>query len=201
MVSPASDLYRAHPDWCLHVPHRPRAEGRHQLVLDLSRDDVLAWIIDWMTDLLTTTPIDYIKWDMNRNMTEVGSPQWPADRQAEISHRYILVLYHVLETLTARFPQVLFEGCSGGGGRFDPGMLYYMPETWMFWLTPFVYGLAKSVVISSGLIPMGHWWSRNSPRWYSQHSLIGVGSGFSGCVNQRIPALWADLDFTSSPDP
>lgn len=130
MVSPASDLYRAHPDWCLHVPHRPRTEGRHQLVLDLSRDDVVAWIIGWMTDLLTTTPIDYIKWDMNRNMTEVGSPQWPADRQAEISHRYMLGLYHVLETLTARFPQVLFEGCSGGGGRFDPGMLYYMPETW-----------------------------------------------------------------------
>jgi len=96
-------------------------------------------------------------------------------------------------------------------GLFDhiPHDLLMKAVRQLFWLTPFVYGLAKSVVISSSLIPRLHWWSGNSPRWYSQHSLMGVGSGFSGelysqywwCVNQRIPALWADLDFTSSPDP
>ncbi len=130
MVSPDSDLYRLHPDWCLHVPERPRTPGRHQLILDLSRSDVVQWMIDWMSELLTSAPIDYIKWDMNRNMTEVGSPAWPAHQQAEVGHRYMLGLYHALETLTTRFPEVLFEGCSGGGGRFDPGMLFFMPQTW-----------------------------------------------------------------------
>ncbi len=130
MVSPNSDLYREHPDWCLHVPDRSSSEGRHQLVLDLSREDVGDWMIGWMTNLLSHAPIDYIKWDMNRHMTEVGSERWPENRQTEVQHRYMLGLYRVLETLTATFPEVLFEGCSGGGGRFDPGMLYYMPQTW-----------------------------------------------------------------------
>ncbi len=130
MVSVESALYRQHPDWCLAVPDRTRSEGRHQLVLDLSRDEVGDWIIDWMSEILATGLVDYIKWDMNRHMTEVGSAGLPADRQGETSHRYMLGLYRVLETLTTKFPHVLFEGCSGGGGRFDPGMLYYMPQTW-----------------------------------------------------------------------
>jgi alpha-galactosidase len=130
MVSVDSDLYRAHPDWCLHVPERRRTEGRSQLVLDLSRDDVVQYIVERVSHILSSAPISYVKWDMNRHMTEIGSALLPPERQRETAHRYMLGLYRVLETITSRHPNVLFENCSGGGGRFDPGMLYYMPQTW-----------------------------------------------------------------------
>lgn len=130
MVSPDSDLYRKHPDWCLHVPCRGRTEGRNQLVLDLSREDVCDWVIDCVTNILSSVPIVYVKWDMNRHMTEIGSALLPAERQRETAHRYMLGLYRVLDAIVTAFPDVLFENCSGGGGRFDPGMLYYMPQTW-----------------------------------------------------------------------
>ncbi|WP_191274953.1 alpha-galactosidase [Neobacillus kokaensis] len=130
MVSPDSNLYRSHPDWCLHVPGRNRTLSRHQLVLDLSREDVCDWLIETLTTLFRSAPITYVKWDMNRNMTEVGSAALPPERQKETAHRYMLGLYRILEILTDRFPEILFESCSGGGGRFDPGMLYYMPQTW-----------------------------------------------------------------------
>lgn len=130
MVSPDSDLFRAHPDWCLHVEGRPMSLGRHQLILDLSRQDVCDYIIHSLSDILSQASIDYVKWDMNRNMSEIGSALLPDNRQRETAHRYMLGLYRVMETLTAQFPDVLFEGCSGGGGRFDPGMLYYTPQIW-----------------------------------------------------------------------
>jgi alpha-galactosidase len=130
MISVNSDLYRAHPDWCLHVPAHERSESRHQLVLDLSRKDVCTHVLETVSAVLRSAPIRYVKWDMNRNMTEVGSALLPAARQRETAHRYMLGLYGILETLTRRFPQVLFESCASGGGRFDPGMLYYMPQTW-----------------------------------------------------------------------
>jgi len=130
MVSPDSDLYRAHPDWCIHVPNRHRTEARNQLVLDYSRKEVCDAIIEMVSNILSTAPISYVKWDMNRNMTEIGSAALPPDRQRETAHRYMLGLYRVLEEITSRFPDVLFEGCSAGGGRFDPGILYYMPQIW-----------------------------------------------------------------------
>lgn len=130
MVSPDSDLYRAHPDWCLHVPGRTRSEARNQLILDYSRKDVCDAVIKMLSDILSTAPIAYVKWDMNRNMTEIGSAVLPADMQRETAHRYMLGLYRVMEELTSKFPDVLFESCSGGGGRFDPGILYYMPQIW-----------------------------------------------------------------------
>ncbi len=130
MVSPDSDLYRSHPDWCLHVPDRPRTVGRNQLVLDLSRSEVCDYIVQSISDILSSAPISYVKWDMNRHMTEIGSASLPPDRQRETAHRYMLGLYRVMEELTAAFPDVLFESCSSGGGRYDPGMLYYMPQTW-----------------------------------------------------------------------
>ncbi|WP_379134833.1 alpha-galactosidase [Paenibacillus sp. sgz500958] len=130
MISPDSELYREHPDWCLHVPDRRRTEARMQLVLDFSREDVCKAIGDRIADVLRSAPITYVKWDMNRNMTEIGSALLPAERQRETAHRYILGLYRVLERITTEFPDILFESCSGGGGRFDPGMLYYMPQTW-----------------------------------------------------------------------
>ncbi|GEN56996.1 alpha-galactosidase [Halolactibacillus alkaliphilus] len=130
MVSPESELYKAHPDWCLHVPNRRRSESRNQLVLDFSRPDVCQEMITRVSAILESAPISYVKWDMNRNMTEIGSSYWPKDQQQEVAHRYMLGLYHVMETITSRFPEILFESCSGGGGRFDPGMLHYMPQTW-----------------------------------------------------------------------
>lgn len=122
MISPDSDLYRAHPDWCIHTEGRPRTEGRHQLILDLTRPEVCDYIIDSVNTVLNSCPISYVKWDMNRNMTEMP--------RKGFAHQYILGLYRVLEEITSRFPDVLFESCSGGGGRFDAGMLYYMPQTW-----------------------------------------------------------------------
>jgi len=130
MISPDSDLYRAHPDWCLHVDGRARTEARQQLILDVSRTDVQDYIIEAICSVLRSASIDYVKWDMNRNMTEHFSAQQCSCRQLETQHRYILGLYRVLEKITSDFPHVLFESCSGGGGRFDAGMLHYMPQTW-----------------------------------------------------------------------
>ena len=130
MVSPDSELYRAHPDWCLHINGRPRSEGRNQLILDLTRKDVCDYLYNSIASMLSTGMISYVKWDFNRNMAEVGSAALPAYRQCEVAHRYYLGLYSLLERLVRDFPDVLFESCSGGGGRFDAGMLYYMPQTW-----------------------------------------------------------------------
>ncbi|KWX75472.1 alpha-galactosidase [Paenibacillus riograndensis] len=130
MVSPDSELYRAHPDWCLHVPDRRRSQARNQLILDLSRPEVCDYIIDSVSSVLASAPITYVKWDMNRHMTEIGSAALPPERQGETAHRYMLGLYRVMEEITSKFPHVLFESCSGGGGRFDPGILHYMPQTW-----------------------------------------------------------------------
>lgn len=131
MISPDSDLFRQHPDWAIQVPGQPRSEGRNQYVLDLSRSEVRDEITERLTRILNQLPIDYIKWDLNRNMTEVGSVMAEPERQSETAHRYMLGLYHMLETLTSRFPHILFENCSGGGGRFDPGMVFYMPQSWV----------------------------------------------------------------------
>ena len=130
MVSPISELYKEHPDWCIHIPGRNRSEARRQLILDYSREDVCNYIIEKISEVLSSAPISYVKWDMNRNMTEIGSAAWPAKKQKEVAHRYMLGLYRILETITTSFPNILFESCSGGGGRFDGGMLYYMPQTW-----------------------------------------------------------------------
>ena len=130
MISPKSKLYEEHPDWCIHIEGRVRSEARKQLILDLSREEVCDAVIEMLTNVLKSAPISYVKWDMNRNMTEIGSPAWPAKKQKEVAHRYMLGLYKILENITTNFPNILFESCSGGGGRFDGGMLYYMPQTW-----------------------------------------------------------------------
>ena len=130
MVSVDSELYRTHPDWCIHVPGRVRTETRNQLTLDLSRKEVCDYIVDAVGKILDKAKISYVKWDMNRNMSELGSAGLPSDRQKEMPHRYMLGLYDTMERVISSHPDVLFEGCSGGGGRFDPGMLYYMPQIW-----------------------------------------------------------------------
>lgn len=130
MVSPDSDCYRAHPDWCIHVNGRTRTMGRNQLMLDMSREDVCDYVYNSVADVLKSAPISYVKWDYNRNMTNIGSEKLDNEHQGEFYHRYILGLYSVLERLTTDFSDVLFESCSSGGARFDAGMLYYMPQTW-----------------------------------------------------------------------
>ncbi|MDD6799439.1 MAG: alpha-galactosidase [Firmicutes bacterium] len=130
MISPDSDLFREHPDWCLHVNGRECSIARSQYVLDMSRKDVRDNIFEQMSKILSNANIEYVKWDFNRNLTEVGSEQLPPERQKEVGHRYVLGVYELLERLVTEFPKLLLEGCSGGGGRFDPGMLYYSPQIW-----------------------------------------------------------------------
>jgi alpha-galactosidase len=130
MVSPDSLLYREHPDWCLHVKGRRRTEIRNQLVLDLSRAEVREAVIAMVSAVLEEVPVSYVKWDMNRALTETGSASLPPDRQRETAHRYMRGVYEMMDRLVSAFPHVLFEGCAGGGGRFDPGILYYMPQIW-----------------------------------------------------------------------
>lgn len=131
MVNEDSDLYRAHPDWAFTVPGRKPVMARNQLVLDLSRADVRDYLYDVLSALLRDHDISYVKWDMNRSVSDVFSRALPPERQGEVLHRYMLGVYELLERLTAAFPHVLFEGCAGGGGRFDAGMLYYTPQIWL----------------------------------------------------------------------
>lgn len=130
MVNEDSDLYRKHPDWAFSAPNRRPMVGRNQLVLDLSRSDVQEYLYEAISRLLSESNIAYIKWDMNRSLSDVYSYGMPRERQGEISHRYVLGVYKLMDRLTSQFPHVLFEGCAGGGGRFDPAILYYSPQIW-----------------------------------------------------------------------
>ena len=129
MISENSDLYRAHPDWAIQVPGIKPCPGRDQLILDLTRDDVVNYVIDVVSGILKTNDIDYVKWDMNRTMTENYSEHLGKNNK-EMHHRYILGLYKICEALVNGFPHILFEGCASGGCRFDPAMLYYFPQIW-----------------------------------------------------------------------
>jgi alpha-galactosidase len=130
MVSPKSDLFRENPDWAVGAPEQPRTLGRNQLVLDFSRDEIVDYLYEKIADIIKKTGLAYIKWDMNRNITEPFSQKLPPKRQGEFFHRYIMGVYQLYERLTSDFPDVLFESCAGGGGRFDPGMMYYAPQAW-----------------------------------------------------------------------
>ncbi len=130
MISEDSDLYRAHPDWAFQIPGRPPTRGRSQMVLDLTRADVREYVYSSLRAMLHSADISYMKWDMNRSMSDVWSHGLPPNRQGETYHRFILGLYEILERLHGEFPELLIEGCSGGGGRFDAGMLYYAPQIW-----------------------------------------------------------------------
>jgi alpha-galactosidase len=130
MVSQRSGLFEAHPDWAIGVPGRPRTESRNQLVLDMSRPEVVDHLFEVLSGVLGSAPISYVKWDMNRNITEPWSAALPAAHQGELFHRYILGVYELYRRLTEAFPRILFESCAGGGGRFDPGMLAFAPQAW-----------------------------------------------------------------------
>jgi alpha-galactosidase len=130
MVSERSELFAAHPDWAIGIPGRPRTEGRTQLVLDFSRPEVVDHLERVLSDVLRSGPISYVKWDMNRTITEPWTPSLPPDRQGEFFHRYILGVYELYRRLTTAFPEILFESCASGGGRFDGGLLAFAPQAW-----------------------------------------------------------------------
>ena len=130
MINEDSDLYRAHPDWALRIPGREPNRGRDQLVLDMSRSEVREYLYERISSILNEAKIDYVKWDMNRSVCDLFGHELPPERMGELYHRFVLGVYELKERLLTRFPQLLLEGCSGGGGRFDAGMLYYAPQIW-----------------------------------------------------------------------
>ncbi|MFY4496139.1 alpha-galactosidase [Limosilactobacillus mucosae] len=130
MISIDSKLYQTHPEWMIKTPGRGQTPGRHQFVLDMSRQEVVDYLFGLMSHIIQDAKLDYIKWDMNRNITEMYGADLPADQQLEFSHRYILGVYDLYDRLTKTFPDVLFESCASGGGRFDLGMMYYAPQAW-----------------------------------------------------------------------
>ncbi len=130
MVNEDSDLFRAHPDWVLAAPGRDKSLGRHQMVLDFSRKEVVDAIFDMLFAVIDGSGLTYIKWDMNRSLTEVYSAVADSDSQGTIYHKYVLGVYSLYEKLIKAFPEILFESCSSGGSRFDAGLLYYAPQAW-----------------------------------------------------------------------
>lgn len=130
MISEESDLYEKNPEWAIKIPNRPPSKSRSQLVLDMSRDDVVEYIFDAMSNIIDNANVEYIKWDMNRSISDAFSLSIEKERQGEFYHRYILGVYKLLEKLLKKYPNILMEGCSGGGGRYDIGMLYYFPQIW-----------------------------------------------------------------------
>ena len=130
MISPDSDLFRAHPDWHVHVKGREPMQGRQQYVLDVSRKDVRDGLWQMMYDVISKNDIDYVKWDFNRNITDAASAILPAEKQSEFFHRFVLGTYDIMNRLVTTFPHILLENCSGGGGRFDPAMLCFSPQIW-----------------------------------------------------------------------
>ncbi len=130
MISEHSKLYKEHPDWAMKIPGHPHSEGRNQCILDLCNPEVRHYVIEQMTKVFSSGDIRYVKWDMNRIFSDIYAPSLPAEKQGETAHRYVLGLYQIMEELTARFPEILFEGCSAGGNRFDLGILCYFPQIW-----------------------------------------------------------------------
>ena len=130
MVNTESKLYSTHPDWAMSIPGKHHSEGRNQRLLDLANPAVQDFLIEKMTEVFSAAPISYVKWDYNRNFSDVFSPSLAPEQQGESAHRYILGLYRVMDELTHRFPDILFEGCASGGNRFDLGILSYFPQIW-----------------------------------------------------------------------
>lgn len=130
MISPDSELFKAHPDWAIQIKGRSMTQSREQYVLDYSNSEVRDYIYSLMKNILDSANIEYIKWDMNRQITEAGSTTLPVRKQRELWHRYVLGVYDLMDRLVTDYPHILLENCSGGGARFDAGMLYFSPQIW-----------------------------------------------------------------------
>lgn len=130
MISPDSELYQKHPEWAIQITGREATQSRCQYVLDLSRNEVRDYVYECVANVLRSANIEYVKWDMNRQLSDMGSTYLGREDQQELFHRYVLGVYELQERLVTEFPNLLLENCSGGGARFDPGMLYYSPQIW-----------------------------------------------------------------------
>jgi alpha-galactosidase len=130
MISPDSELYSEHPDWAIQLPGREATQSRQQYVLDLSRQEIIDYVYEMVAGILRSANIEYVKWDMNRQLCDLGSSHLAGDCQGELYHRFVLGVYQLQERLIAEFPDLLLENCSGGGARFDPGMLFFSPQIW-----------------------------------------------------------------------
>lgn len=171
MVNPDSDLYRKHPDWVLNFPGRPRSEERNQLVLNLARPDVRAYVFGFLDKLLTENDIAFLKWDYNRNWSEPGWDQLPPDEQKKVYVEFTRNLYGILAELKERHPKVEFESCSGGGGRVDLGILRYADEVWpsdntdpfdrLMQQDGFTYAYTPQIMMA---------WVTDSPHWLNKRS-------------------------------
>ena len=139
MINVESNLYKEHPDWTMDIPGKNHAEGRNQRMLDLANPEVVDYMIASMSNLFASANIAYVKWDMNRIVSDCYSKYLPAKRQGETMHRYVLGLYRMMDELTKRFPEILFEGCASGGNRFDLGILCFFPQIWASDNTDAVY--------------------------------------------------------------
>lgn len=156
MVNVNSDLYKEHPEWVIEIPGKPHTEGRNQRILDFANPQVVEYMTNVMSDVFSSAAISYVKWDMNRIFSDYYSKYLPKERQGECAHRYILGLYSMMETLTQKYPDILFEGCAAGGNRFDLGILSYFPQIWasddtdalyrVNGMTGYSYGYPMSVV-------------------------------------------------------
>ena len=205
MVNPDSDLYRKHPDWVLNFPGRPRTEGRNQLVLNLARPDVRAYVFGFLDKLLNENQIAFLKWDYNRNWSEPGWPAVAPDEQKKVYVEYVKNLYGILRELRAKHPAVEIESCSGGGGRVDLGILALTDEVWPSDNTDpfdrlkiqdgFTYAYSPGVMMA---------WVTDSPSWVnnrttslayrflsSMQGSLGVGANLN---------KWSDADFATAKD-
>jgi len=171
MVNPDSDLYRKHPEWVLNFPGRPRTEARNQLVLNLARPDVRAYVLGFLDKLLTENQIAFLKWDYNRNWSEPGWDQLPPAEQKKVYVEFTRSVYHILDELKKRHPEVEIESCSGGGGRVDLGILEYADEVWPSDNTDpfdrisqqdgFTYAYTPQIMMA---------WVTDSPHWLNKRS-------------------------------
>lgn len=173
MVNVDSNLYRAHPDWTLSIPGKDHSEGRNQRLLDLCNPEVQTYVIEAMSRVFSEQGVSYVKWDMNRLISDAYSPYLEKERQGEVYHRYVLGLYRIMEELTTKFPHILFEGCASGGCRFDLGILSYFPQIWasdntdalcrVHMMTNYSYGYPMSTVSAHVSACPNHQTLRNTP--------------------------------------
>lgn len=197
MINTRSELYKKNPDWVLMAPGRISSLGRNQLILDYCNEDVVNYIFDKIDKLLSGGNIDYIKWDMNRNMSEVGSPKVAKQKQLEVPHRYILGLYSILSRLTKKYPNVLFENCASGGNRLDLGMLSYMSQSWPSDMSDPI-GRLKIINGCSYLFPLDVLSAYIGPSPNHQNGRItSVSSRFNAgafCAAQGVSLNYSDID-------
>ncbi|MCM1273624.1 MAG: alpha-galactosidase [Clostridium sp.] len=208
MVNVNSRLYEQHPDWVLAIPGKPHSEGRNQRILDLTRKEVQDYVIEQMSRIFSSADISYVKWDMNRTVTDYFSAALPPERQGEVAHRYVLGLYRCMKELTERFPHILFEGCAAGGNRFDLGILCYFPQIWASddtdalcraeIQTGYSYGYPMSVVSAHVSSCPNHQTLRNTPLETRFHvaafGICGYECNFCDMKKEEIEAVKQQIE-------